>query len=635
MSRQLHAKHDEYRRKKLRVFRSICEAAFEHINMDNVNSNASSEDDSDSDKTPTKPDQPSPEVVKGPSTNKMMSNLYDKTANGKPDPVAVAQETKPVVKPQTKPEPRQPTTKPETKPAPEKKPTKEEATSAPSENGIKKVETPVKETIDLVESEDEKPANPVVAKLSSSSKTPSRAASPAPSVSSSVKKPVKKIRKQIDVVESNVNFSHIGGLNRILIQVCKLLIHLKHPEVYQRVGVTPPRGFLLHGPPGCGKTLLANAIAGQLKLPLIKLAATEIVSGVSGESESKLRDLFDQAMQTAPCVLFIDEIDAITQRRENAQKGMESRIVGQLLACMDNLNSQGNEREGQVVVIGATNRPDSLDPALRRAGRFEREIAMGIPDEESRLEILKVLTTELNLEQGFDLKILARNCPGFVGADLNSLCREAAIVAINRIFNALATTSESNLDIGQELQELLKWLDNTDTLSDETLSKVCIKMGDFDQALRVVQPSAKREGFATVPDVSWDDIGALDNLREELELSILAPVNHPEVTKALGMEAPTGILLCGPPGCGKTLLAKAVANQAGINFISVKGPELLNMVGFHILTISQMVFTLIKSLFAVCWWERKSRSSGISTSQKFFSVCDIFRWAGCPVSKKK
>ena len=201
-------------------------------------------------------------------------------------------------------------------------------------------------------------------------------------------------------------------------------------------------------------------------------------------------------MQTAPCVLFIDEIDAITQRRENAQKGMESRIVGQLLACMDNLNSKGNEKEGQVVVIGATNRPDSLDPALRRAGRFEREIAMGIPDAEARLEILKVLTAGLNLEAGFDLKILARNCPGYVGADLNSLCRESAIVAVNRIFKVLSPASSSSSSTpapptssnkAEELGELLAWLDNTDPLSDESLSKVCIQMSDFDKALKVVQ----------------------------------------------------------------------------------------------------------------------------------------------------
>ena len=236
-------------------------------------------------------------------------------------------------------------------------------------------------------------------------------------------------------MESKTTFADLGGMDSVLIKVLDLLLHLKHPEIYRYIGVTPPRGFLLHGPPGCGKTLLANAIAGQLKLPLIKLAATEIVSGVSGESESKLRDLFEEATSNAPCILFIDEIDAITQRRDHAHKGMESRIVGQLLACMDDLNEKKSTEDSHVVVIGATNRPDTLDPALRRAGRFEREISLGIPDEKSRSEILKVLTAKLNTN--IDLNLLARKCPGYVGADMSSLCREAATIAVNRIFKQL------------------------------------------------------------------------------------------------------------------------------------------------------------------------------------------------------
>ena len=249
-------------------------------------------------------------------------------------------------------------------------------------------------------------------------------------------------KHKIGVVESKITFADIGGMSSTLIKVLDLLLHLKHPEIYEHIGVVPPRGFLLHGPPGCGKTLLANAIAGQLKLPLIKLAATEIVSGVSGESESKLRDLFDEAKSNAPCILFIDEIDAITQRRDNAQKGMESRIVGQLLACMDDLNEKGSIKEGHVVVIGATNRPDTLDPALRRAGRFEREISLGIPDEKARAAILKVITAKLNLKPDLDLNILARKCPGYVGADMSSLCREAATKAVNRIFKNLQSTAD-------------------------------------------------------------------------------------------------------------------------------------------------------------------------------------------------
>ena len=409
---------------------------------------------------------------------------------------------------------------------------------------------------------------------------------PVPAQTPAAKQKAKGFAKnKIGVVESKVTFADLGGMNSILIKVLDLLLHLKHPEIYEHIGVVPPRGFLLHGPPGCGKTLLANAIAGQLKLPLIKLAATEIVSGVSGESESKLRDLFDEAKCNAPCILFIDEIDAITQRRDNANKGMESRIVGQLLSCMDDLNEKSSINDGHVVVIGATNRPDTLDPALRRAGRFEREICLGIPDEKSRAEILKVMTAKLNLKPELNINSLARKCPGYVGADMSSLCREAATKAVNRIFKQLQSTTETpdslakptNDASADKLKSLLNWLDSTVPLTQEDLSSVSIDMADFDDALRIVQPSAKREGFATVPDVTWDDIGALNDVRDELELSILAPVNHPEVTKALGLESPSGILLCGPPGCGKTLLAKAVANQAGINFISVKGPELLNM----------------------------------------------------------
>lgn len=249
-------------------------------------------------------------------------------------------------------------------------------------------------------------------------------------------------RAEVPVVtDTGLKFKDVGGMEGTLREVCKLLIHLKHPEVYLKIGVTPPRGFLLHGPPGCGKTLLAGAIAGQLRLPLIKIAATEVVSGVSGESESRIRDLFDQAADSAPCVLFIDEIDAITQRRDSVtQRGMEGRIVGQLLACLDDLNARENgDSRGRIVVIGATNRPDSLDPALRRAGRFEREIALGIPDEAAREQILRVLASGLNLGD-FDFRALARLCPGYVGADLKALCREAAICAVNRVFRRFQET---------------------------------------------------------------------------------------------------------------------------------------------------------------------------------------------------
>ncbi|XP_027030296.2 nuclear valosin-containing protein-like [Tachysurus fulvidraco] len=416
----------------------------------------------------------------------------------------------------------------------------------------------------------------------------------------------KKARtKPPELQHSTVKFEDVGGSEETLTELCKLLIHMRHPEVYQQLGVVPPRGFLLHGPPGCGKTLLAQAVAGEMEWPILKVSAPELVSGISGESEQKLRELFEQAVSCAPCILFIDEIDAITPKREVASKDMERRIVAQLLTCMDDLNS--SHIPAQVLVIGATNRPDSLDPALRRAGRFDREICLGIPDEGARIKILRTLCRKLKLAADFDFAQLARLTPGYVGADLMALCREAAMTAVNRLLllqletgtkcqninddstksQDVSMSSDVAEDSGQasdhlnakqgELDQLLSLLRNSESLSEEQLSDLCIVMDDFKESLARVQPSAKREGFATVPDVTWDDVGALQDIREELTMAILAPIRSPEQFKALGLSAPAGVLLAGPPGCGKTLLAKAVANESGLNFISVKGPELLNM----------------------------------------------------------
>ncbi|XP_068184402.1 nuclear valosin-containing protein-like isoform X2 [Antennarius striatus] len=425
---------------------------------------------------------------------------------------------------------------------------------------------------------------------------------------------IKKAKsKSPELQYPSLTFEDVGGNEETLTEVCKLLIHMRHPEVYQQLGMVPPRGFLLHGPPGCGKTLLAQAVAGELQLPMLKVSAPELVSGVSGESEQKLRELFELAVSSSPCILFIDEIDAITPKREVASKDMERRIVAQLLTCMDDLNSL--TVTAQVLVIGATNRPDSLDPALRRAGRFDREICLGIPDETARLRILKTLCRKLKLPDDFGYQQLARLTPGYVGADLMALCREAAMTAVNRVLleirgrprsssKAASTdgdqmepyvtenditevrTDDSPLPQGElvdnhlqqgELWSLLRLLKTSETLSEEELAGLSILMSDFQASLSSVQPSAKREGFATVPDVTWDDVGALQDVREELTMAILAPVRSPEQFRALGLSAPSGVLLAGPPGCGKTLLAKAVANESGLNFISVKGPELLNM----------------------------------------------------------
>ncbi|CAG8640119.1 10946_t:CDS:10 [Cetraspora pellucida] len=397
---------------------------------------------------------------------------------------------------------------------------------------------------------------------------------------------------------STVRLSDLGGIDACIEEVLELVaMPLAHPEIYLHTGVQPPRGILLHGPPGCGKTLLANAIAGELGVQFISISAPSVVSGMSGESEKKIRDVFKEARKKAPCLIFIDEIDAITPKRETAQREMERRIVAQLLTCMDDLSWDKTDNK-PILIIGATNRPDSLDPALRRAGRFDREISIGVPDEQSREKILSVIASKLKLSGDFDYKTLAKLTPGYVGADLNALTAAAGVIAVKRIFTKL---SENNCAMDEDLSEMHidgKQQDSTrfedqspsdqmrsisiflknhpDPLTEEELEPLSITNDDFLQALSKVQPSCKREGFATVPDVSWSDIGALRFVRDELRMAVVEPIKHPELFKRVGITAPSGVLLWGPPGCGKTLLAKAVANESHINFISVKGPELLN-----------------------------------------------------------
>ncbi|CAH1756348.1 12200_t:CDS:10 [Entrophospora sp. SA101] len=388
----------------------------------------------------------------------------------------------------------------------------------------------------------------------------------------------------------NARLSDLGGIDSCIEEVLELIaMPLAHPEIYLHTGVQPPRGILLHGPPGCGKTLLANAIAGELGVSFISISAPSIVSGMSGESEKKIRDVFEEAKDQAPCLIFVDEIDAITPKRETAQREMERRIVAQLLTCMD----------------------DSLDPALRRAGRFDREISMGVPDEQAREKILKVIASKLKLSGDFDFKALAKMTPGYVGADLNALTSAAGVIAVKRIFTQLSksdslssstvieddhkklkdindpniglipnssdTATFENQTSAEQFRSISNFLRNhPDPLNEEELKPLSITNEDFIQALSKVQPSSKREGFATVPDVTWADIGALKFVRDELRMAIVEPIKHPEYFQQVGIMVPTGVLLWGPPGCGKTLLAKAVANESHINFISVKGPELLN-----------------------------------------------------------
>lgn len=414
----------------------------------------------------------------------------------------------------------------------------------------------------------------------------------------------------------------LGGVAGAIEKSLELIaMPLCHPEIYLHTGVTPPRGVLFHGPPGCGKTMMAGAIAGELGVPFLSISAPTIVSGTSGESEKTLRDTFEEAQRVSPCILFIDEIDAITPKRETAQREMERRIVAQLLTCMDGLAWESNDGK-PVMVLGATNRPDSLDPALRRAGRFDHEIGLGVPDEAGREQILRVLCQKLRLAGDFDYKYLARRTPGYVGADLTSLTAAAGIIAVKRIFQGLGTESDS-MDVVQgesneqqdeapaeppaegqaesaepevvlaprlTARELVAGLPDSvrhtsiaaflerfpGPLPQSELDKLAITNDDFCQALSMVQPSSKREGFATVPDVTWEDIGALYQIREELSMAVVQPIRRPELFHALGVSASSGVLLWGPPGCGKTLLAKAVANESRANFISIKGPELLN-----------------------------------------------------------
>ncbi|XP_059478326.1 nuclear valosin-containing protein-like [Neocloeon triangulifer] len=442
-----------------------------------------------------------------------------------------------------------------------------------------------------------KPSAPVQQKASAPTSSLKKRKTPQEENANRVATPAKRRKFANEAKASSVTFNDIGGIEHCLKDVCQLLVHIKHPEVYDRLGVSPPRGFLLHGPPGCGKSLLANAIAGELNIPLMKVAATELVAGLSGESEERIREVFENAKASAPCVLFLDEIDAIAPHRANAQREMERRIVAQLLVSLDDLS----ESEGQVIVVGATNRPDSLDPALRRAGRFDREVCLGIPNEKARVSILDVICAKLRLSTDLDLAELGKLTPGFVGADLTSLAREAAMAAVNRVLSTLKVQAESIASTSKavetpvengidhtsvpveknlhqlSLEDLMEWLKDKPPISQEELEKLHIERQDFMVALKKVQPSAKREGFATVPDVTWNDIGSLKDIREELKMTVLAPVQFSEEFSNLGLSTPAGVLLCGPPGCGKTLLAKAVANEAGINFISVKGPELLNM----------------------------------------------------------
>ena len=349
-----------------------------------------------------------------------------------------------------------------------------------------------------------------------------------------------------------VTYEDIGGLHEAIQRIREMVeLPLKHPELFKRLGIDPPKGVLLHGPPGCGKTLVARAVANESDAYFIAINGPEIMGKFYGESEHRLRQVFDDAEKNAPSIIFIDEIDAIAPKREEVTGEVERRVVAQLLALMDGLKARG-----QVIVIGATNRPNALDPALRRPGRFDREIEIGVPDRDGRREILQIHTRGMPLAEDVNLDRVADMTHGFVGADLAALCREAAMKALRRYL--------PEIDLDEEV------------IPPHVLEKIKITMKDFLDALKEIQPSAIREVLVEVPNVHWDDVGGLEEVKRELKEAVEWPLKHPKVFKRMGVDPPKGILLYGPPGTGKTLLAKAIATESEANFISVKGPELMS-----------------------------------------------------------
>ncbi len=349
-----------------------------------------------------------------------------------------------------------------------------------------------------------------------------------------------------------VTYEDVGGLEEQVLKVREMIeFPLRHPELFKKIGIEPPKGVLLHGPPGTGKTLLAKAVANESDVYFTSIQGPEVVSKFVGQAEENLRKIFKKAKENSPAIIFIDEIDAIASKRDEAVGEVEKRMVAQLLSLMD-----GMEERGDVIVIGATNRPDTLDPALRRAGRFDREIEIGIPSEDERKEILQIHTRGMPLAEDVDLDKMAKRTHGFVGSDLEALAREAAMKTLRRLF--------PEIDLEEEQVPI------------EILEELKVKKKDFEEAFKEVQPSAMREVFVEKPDVSWDDIGGLEKAKEEIKESVEWPIQHPEKFQELGIEPPKGIFLYGPPGTGKTMLAKAVANESEANFILVNGPELLN-----------------------------------------------------------
>ncbi|MCW3996757.1 MAG: CDC48 family AAA ATPase [Candidatus Bathyarchaeota archaeon] len=355
-------------------------------------------------------------------------------------------------------------------------------------------------------------------------------------------------------------YEDIGGLHEEIQRVREMVeLPLRHPELFQRLGIEPPKGVLLHGPPGCGKTLLARAVANESEANFYSINGPEIMSKFYGESEARLREIFQQAQQNAPSIIFVDELDAIAPKREEVTGEVERRVVAQLLALMDGLSGRGN-----VIVIGATNRPGALDPALRRPGRFDREIEISVPDKKGRYEVLQIHTRGMPLVpykegekgEGVNLDRLAEMTHGYTGADLSALCRETAMKALRRYLPQINLEEER--------------------IPPAVLEKMEVQMSDFENAYKELTPTAMREVYIEVSTVHWDDAGGLEDVKQHLKEAVEWPLKNPEMFSRLGIRPPKGILLYGPPGCGKTLLARAVATESDANFISIKGPEVFS-----------------------------------------------------------
>ena len=349
-----------------------------------------------------------------------------------------------------------------------------------------------------------------------------------------------------------ISYEDIGGLGDQLQKVREMIeLPLKHPILFTRLGIDPPRGVLLHGPPGTGKTLIAKAVASETNAHFTSINGPEIISKYYGESEKQLREIFDEAAANAPAIIFIDELDSIAPKREDVSGEVERRVVAQLLTLLDGMQGRDN-----VVVIGATNRQDAIDPALRRPGRFDREIEIGVPDKNGRAEIIGIHTRGMPISDDFDLEWLLDNTHGFVGADVSALVRESAMKALRRYL--------PEIDLDEE------------QIPPEVLEKMAVIMPDFKMAIKEIEPSALREIYLEVPEVSWEEVGGLEEIKDRLKESIEWPLTKPEMFEHFGINPPRGIVLFGAPGTGKTLLAKAIANEAKANFITIKGPELIS-----------------------------------------------------------